>query len=168
MLCTAQVFSSLGNGSTLALGSVLAVQLSGDEAWAGASAAALGLGAAVSAVPLARLSLRRGRRVALSTGLGVAVCGTLAMVTAVALSSFPFVLVGSFLVGAANAVNLQARFAATDLAQPQHRGRDLSFVVWAITIGAVLGPNMIGRAHFSPTRWDCPRRRGRSSSRPRA
>jgi predicted MFS family arabinose efflux permease len=42
------------------------------------------------------------------------------------------------------AVNLQSRFAATDLSEPGSRGRDLAFVVWATTIGAVLGPNLIG------------------------
>jgi predicted MFS family arabinose efflux permease len=41
------------------------------------------------------------------------------------------------------AANLQARFAAVDLADAEHRGRSLSAVVWAITIGAVAGPNLI-------------------------
>ncbi|MFO7690229.1 MAG: MFS transporter, partial [Cryobacterium sp.] len=40
--------------------------------------------------------------------------------------------------------NLQARFAATDLASPKFRGRDLSVVVWSTTLGAVLGPNLFG------------------------
>jgi MFS family permease len=38
---------------------------------------------------------------------------------------------------------LQARYAATDLATPQNRARSLSYVVWAATIGAVLGPNLL-------------------------
>ena len=141
VLCCAQVFSSLGNGSTLALGSILAVELSGNEALAGTATTALGLGAAVAAVPLARLAAVRGRRVALGTGLLVAIVGTFAMVGAVLWSSYALVALGSLLVGVATAVNLQARFAVTDLAEPEHRGRDLSLVVWAITVGAVLGPN---------------------------
>ncbi len=143
-LSCAQVFSSLGNGSTLALGSILAVELSGNEALAGTATTALGLGAALSAVPLARLAALRGRRVALGTGLLVAIVGTFAMVGAVVFSSFPLVALGSLLVGVATAVNLQARFAVTDLAEPHQRGRDLSLVVWAITVGAVLGPNTGG------------------------
>ncbi|GMA39213.1 MFS transporter [Mobilicoccus caccae] len=144
VLPLAQVFSSLGNGSTLALGSVLAVELSGDESWAGASTTALGLGAALSAVPLARLAMTHGRRVALGSGLVAAIVGTFAMVAAVVLSSFALLVLGSLLVGVATAVNLQARFAATDLSEPAHRGRDLSLVVWAITVGAVIGPNTVG------------------------
>jgi MFS family permease len=66
------------------------------------------------------------------------------MVTAVLARAFPVLLLGAFLVGFGAAVNLQARFAVTDLAEPRHRGRDLSLVVWAVTVGAVLGPNMVG------------------------
>ena len=36
----------------------------------------------------------------------------------------------------------QARYAAVDLAEPARRGRQLSSVVWATTIGAVAGPNL--------------------------
>lgn len=53
-------------------------------------------------------------------------------------------MAGFALIGAAQAANLQSRFAATDLATAASRGRDLSLVVWATTIGAVLGPNLVG------------------------
>ena len=49
---------------------------------------------------------------------------------------------GLGLIGAATAGGLQSRFAATDLAAPANRGRDLSLVVWSTTIGAVTGPNL--------------------------
>ena len=143
-LSSAQVFSGLGTGSTLALGSILAVDLSGSEAWAGSVNTALTLGTAATAIPLSQLALARGRRIALAAGLAAAIAGTAAMVAAVITGLFPVLLAGAFLVGLASAVNLQARFAVTDLAEPARRGRDLSLVVWAITIGAVAGPNMVG------------------------
>lgn len=143
-LSAAQVFSGLGNGSTLALGSILAVELSGSEAWAGSVNTALTLGTALTAIPLSQLALSRGRRIALTTGLAAAIAGTALMVLAVTTELFILLLAGAFLVGLAAAVNLQARFAVTDLAEPGRRGRDLSMVVWAITIGAVAGPNMVG------------------------
>lgn len=142
-LSIAQIFSGLGNGSTLALGSILAVELSGSEAWAGSVNTALTLGAAATAIPLSQLALARGRRVALTTGLTAAVAGAGLMVGAVITTLFPLLLGGAFLVGLGSAVHLQARFAVTDLADPSRRGRDLSLVVWAITIGAVAGPNMV-------------------------
>lgn len=143
-LATAQVFSGLGAGSTLALGSILAVDLSGSEALAGSVNTAMTLGTAATAIPLSRLALARGRRMALTAGLAAAVAGTVMMIAAVVTGLFPVLLGGAFLVGLAGAVNLQARFAVTDLADPSRRGRDLSLVVWAITIGAVAGPNMVG------------------------
>ena len=48
--------------------------------------------------------------------------------------------------GAGSSANLQARFAAADLAEPERRGRAISTVVWATTIGAVLGPNIAAPA----------------------
>jgi MFS family permease len=52
--------------------------------------------------------------------------------------------VGLFGFGAATACGLQARYAAADLAPPERRGRSLALVVWATTIGSVLGPNLAG------------------------
>lgn len=142
-LSAAQVFSGLGSGSTLALGSILAVQLSDSDIWAGASVTAMTLGAAFAAVPLSGLALRRGRRFALTAGLAGAVLGTVLIVISILTAAFPVLLLGSAGVGLASAVNLQARFAVTDLADPKHRARDLSLVVWAVTIGAVIGPNLV-------------------------
>jgi len=65
-------------------------------------------------------------------------------VSAAAAASFPLMVLATFLFGSANASNLQARYAVTDLALPERRGSDLSLVVWATTIGAVLGPNLTG------------------------
>lgn len=143
-LSIAQVFSGLGNGATLSLGSILAVDLSGAESTAGFVNTAMTLGSAVVSIPLSQLAVERGRRVALTAGLAAGLVGQVLMVTAVVTRLFPVLLLGAFLVGFGAAVNLQARFAVTDLAESRHRGRDLSLVVWAVTVGAVLGPNMVG------------------------
>ena len=55
----------------------------------------------------------------------------------------PVVLLGCLLLGVSTAAGYQGRYAATDLADEAHRGRALSIVVWAGTIGAVLGPNLL-------------------------
>ena len=65
------------------------------------------------------------------------------MVTGALLESVVIILPGMLLVGVATAVGLQVRYAASDLASPEHGARDLSIVVWATTIGAVLGPNLM-------------------------
>jgi MFS family permease len=52
---------------------------------------------------------------------------------------------GFFLFGGASAASLQARYAAVDLAPDALRGRQLSLIVWATTLGAIAGP------HFAAT-----------------
>ncbi|WP_309074424.1 MFS transporter [Paenarthrobacter sp.] len=143
LLSSAQLLSGVGNGATLSIGSLLAVDLSGSEAWAGSITTVLTLAAAIAALPLARLAESRGRRVGLVTGLVAAMMGALLIIAAVMGESFVLLLMGAAFLGLGTAANLQARFAAVDLAEPEHRGRSLSTVVWAITIGAVAGPNLI-------------------------
>ena len=101
------------------------------------------LGAALLALPLAQIALSRGRRVALSVGYTVGACGALVVVAGGVWRLMPLVLLGCLLVGVASASSYQARYAATDLAEPSHRARALSIVVWAATVGAVVGPNLL-------------------------
>ncbi|MEC5181667.1 MFS transporter [Arthrobacter sp. CG_A4] len=143
VLSAAQLLSGVGSGASLSVGSLLAVQLSGSNAWAGSVTTTMTLGAAAAALPLAGLAGRRGRRAALVTGLLSAMAGALLVIVATVTGSFPVLLLAAALLGLGTAANLQARFAAVDLAEPEHRGRSLAIVVWAVTIGAVAGPNLI-------------------------
>ena len=144
VLVAGQILGGVGMGATLSLGALLAAQLSGSSAWSGMAATMSTLGAALVAVPLARLAQSRGRRRSLATGALVAGCGAALAITAVMVDSFALLLLALMMLGAGSAANLQARFAATALASTRFRARDLSIVVWSTTIGAVLGPNLFG------------------------
>lgn len=144
VLSAAQVLGGVAFGATISLGAVLAADLAGDESLSGLAAAAVTFGTALIAIPLARLAGRRGRRLSLATGMIIALIGVILVVFAVSVRSFPLLLIAFLLVGGGQAANLQSRFAAADLATDASRGRDLSIVVWATTIGAVLGPNLTG------------------------
>lgn len=144
ILVAGQVFSGFGLGSTLSIGSLLAQDLSGTQAWAGSAATFSTLGAATWAIPLARLAFAKGRRVALASGAALAITGAALIISAAALRFFPLLLVALFLLGAGSATGLQARFAATDIPNQGRQSRDLSLVVWATTFGAVIGPNLFG------------------------
>ena len=143
VLVLGQIMAGLGMGATLSMGAILAGRLSGSDAWSGMAASVATLGAALAAIPLARLAARYGRRVSLTTGALIASSGAVVTITAVIQAWFPLLLAGLMLIGVATAGNLQSRFAATDLAAPATRGRDLSVVVWATTVGAVSGPNLL-------------------------
>jgi MFS family permease len=145
-LVGSQMLGGIGVASGIAVGSILAEQIVGTAELAGLANTAQVLGAALITVPMARLMAARGRRTGLVAGYA---CGTLGAALAIwagVVSSFALLLVGTALFGAATTSNSQARYAATDLAEPTRRGRALSLVVWATTVGAVLGPNLLGPA----------------------
>ena len=143
VLAAGQVLGGIAFGATVSLGALLAADLSGQESLSGLATASVTLGASLCAIPLARLAARRGRRFALTLGNLLALVGIVMVVTAASLRSFPLLLTGVIMIGAGNAGNLQSRFAATDLATNDRRGRDLATVVWATTVGGVLGPLML-------------------------
>src|SRR4051794_34412966 len=87
---------------------------------------------------------RRGRRLGLSAGYVVGVVGALIAVTAIVGHSLPALLVGSLFIGFGNSSNQLSRYAAADLYPADRRGTALGIVVWAATVGAVLGPNLVG------------------------
>ncbi len=142
-LAFGQALGGFGFGSTLSVGAIMATELSGSAAFSGAAATLSTLGSAFAAIPLANVAARRGRRYALGLGAGLAILGAIGMITAAALRSFPVELIALFFLGSANAVSLQARFAAADIPTSRPKAKDISIVVWATTFGAVIGPNLI-------------------------
>lgn len=150
------MLGGVGVSGGIAVGSLLAEDLLGSPDLAGLANTFQILGSALLVVPGARLMARRGRRVGLSTGYAVAALGALLAVVAASVRSFPLLLLATFLFGAATATNNQSRYAAVDLATTAHRGRDLSTVVWATTVGAVLGPNLLGPTAPVATRLGLP------------
>ncbi|QBE49890.1 MFS transporter [Leucobacter triazinivorans] len=143
ILALATVLGGLGVGASLSAGALLIVDITGNDALSGLGSTMNAVGAALAGMPLARLAARRGRRIALASGNAIAVLGAVAIIAAAAAGASPLLFAGLAVLGVASAVQLQSRFAATDLAVPENRARDLSLVVWSITIGAVIGPNLI-------------------------
>ncbi|WP_035281261.1 MFS transporter [Brevibacterium album] len=139
-LITAQLFSGAGIASGYAVGGLLAEQISGRTAMAGFAQMSVILGAGLLAYPLAALAGRRGRRTALTLGFGIGTAGALVVMLGVALDLMPVFMLGMLMCGSSTASGLQARYAAVDLAAPGATGRAMSLVVWATTVGSVLGP----------------------------
>ena len=144
VLATATVLGGLGVGASLSVGALLLAEVSGNDAISGLASAVFNAGAAVAGIPLARLAAKRGRRSALVTGSVVAMLGALIAIYSTVLGWWWLLAIGLGMLGVASAVQLLSRFTATDLAVPEKRARDLSLVVWAITVGAVVGPNLVG------------------------
>ena len=145
-LVGSQALGGIGVSTGIAVTALLAEDILGSPDLAGLAQTAQVLGAAAASYAIARFSAARGRRYGLATGYGVGAIGAVLCLVAGVAESFALLLIGATMLGSATAANSQARFAATDLADAAHRARALSIVVWATTIGAVSGPNLVGPA----------------------
>jgi MFS family permease len=144
VLAAATILGGLGVGASLSVGALLLAEVSGNDAISGLGSAMFNAGAAVAGIPLARVAARHGRRRALVTGSAIAMLGAVVAIYSTVVVQWWLLAVGIAMLGVASSVQLMSRFAATDLALPKNRARDLSLVAWAITVGAVVGPNLMG------------------------
>lgn len=140
-LAGAQILGGVGVAAGAAVGALLAADLASD-AFSGLSAASSVIGSAFIAIPVTRLMTTTGRRQGLVLAYLIGILGALIIIIGAKMGQIAIALPGMFLMGGGMTATLQSRYAATDLAQPKHRGRDLSIVVWATTIGSVVGPNL--------------------------
>lgn len=143
VLSTATILGGLGVGATASVGALLLAEVSGSDAISGLAAAMSNAGAAAAGIPLARLAGRWGRRPAVVLGSAIAMLGAVIAIFGAGIGQWIVLAIGLGTLGVASAVQLLSRFAAADLALPQNRARDLSLVVWSITVGAVVGPNLM-------------------------
>jgi MFS family permease len=126
--------------TTAAIGSITGVQLAGTERVAGWPSTAQLLGGTIAAYIAGRVMNRFGRRIGLSLGYVVGIAGGLTAGAAVIAGDFTLFLGGMFLLGAARGASDQSRYAAADVSPAPLRSRAVSTIVFAGTIGAVLGP----------------------------
>ena len=129
--------------ATITVGSLIAEDLLGSASLAGLPAATATIGVAVGTAPIAALMARHGRRAGISGGMGLAAVGALIAAVAIGLDSFALFVVGMFAFGFGNAGDRLSRYAAADVSPPEQRSFAISIVVWAGTIGAVLGPLLL-------------------------
>ncbi|GAB2554619.1 MFS transporter [Kribbella endophytica] len=144
VLVISNVVGGVAVASGFAVSGLLAENISGSTSMAGLVATSTTLGAAILAVPLAGLARSHGRRVSLATGYLIATVGAALSIVAAQVDSLLLLLLAGCLFGSGSAANLQSRYAATDAADPKYLARSLSVVVWATTIGVVVGPNLTG------------------------
>jgi MFS family permease len=134
---------SVGHIAAVTIATIAAAELAGSTALAGAPGAAVVGGAALGSALIGWLASRRGRRPALVAGYSLGVLGAAIATAAVIAVSFPLLLVGTFFIGFGNSSNQASRYAAADLVAPERRATAISTVVWAATVGAVVGPNLV-------------------------
>lgn len=160
VLVASQILGGAGMAAGITVGALLAQDLLGSTSLAGLPAALFAVGAALGAAVLGRVCQRFGRRPGLLVGNGVAALGS-AGVVAGAAARWPVLLLAAlFVYGAGTVTGLLARYAGADLAPPERRGRAAGTVLFALTLGAVAGPNLIGPTGTLAHAWGVPRLAG--------
>ncbi|WP_406216395.1 MFS transporter [Streptomyces decoyicus] len=160
VLVFSQILSGAGLAAGITVGALLAEDMLGSTGLAGVPSALFTAGAALGAVGIGQICRRHGRRPGLALGYAVGALGSLGVVVAAALGS-AVLLFGSLLVyGAGTSTNLMARYAGADLASPARRGRAVSTVLFATTLGAVIGPNLVTLTGEVAHSWGIPRLAG--------
>ncbi|WP_079086279.1 MFS transporter [Streptomyces silvensis] len=160
VLVLSQILSGAGLAAGITVGALLAEEMLGSTSLAGLPAALFTGGAALGAVGVGRVCQRWGRRPGLASGYAVGALGSLGVVGAAAADSAPLLFVSLVVYGAGTSTNLLARYAGADLARPERRGRAISTVLLATTLGAVAGPNLVTWSGSVAHAWDLPRLAG--------
>jgi MFS family permease len=154
VLTGGQIVGAAALGAAVTVGAFVVQDILGDETpWGGIATATVTTGTAVMAQTLSRLMWRRGRRPGLQLGYLLAAAGGVLAAVGAEREVLAVFVAGLFLFGSGQASNLLSRYAATDLADPDHRGRAMSHVVFAATFGAVFGPLLIAPAQRAGEVW---------------
>lgn len=118
-------------------------ELLGSARWSGLPAALSTIGIAAGTVPLSALMAAKGRRPGTAVGLLIGVLGALAAVGALAAESFLLLSLATFAVGFGTGADRLSRYAAADVSDEDRAGSAIAAIVWAGTIGSVVGPALL-------------------------
>ncbi len=142
-LFVGNAISSVSYIGAITVATLVAKALTGRDELSGIPAMLATFGTAAGAVAMTALSRKAGRRPAFILGYLVAAVGAWVGLSAVVAGSFVLFLIGMAILGFGRSVAQLSRYAAGDLAIAKHRGAAISLVVWAATIGSVVGPLLI-------------------------
>ena len=109
------------------------------------------LGSALSTMPMSLWMGRVGRRAGFMTGAAINIVGCSIGALALSMKSFPLFCAATAIIGVYNAVGLQYRFAAAEVAAPGDRAKAISLVLAGGVVGGLLGPQTarLGRDLFA-------------------
>ncbi len=132
----------LAMGTSYSVAALLGSELTGSDTLGALAAVGLSIGQSLAGIPVAALMARRGRRIGIGTAYAVGSIGATCALLAAVTETYALLVIGMTLCGCGQAGNLAARYAGSDLATDDNRARSISLVVWANTVGSVLGPTV--------------------------
>lgn len=132
----------LAMGTSYSVAALLGSEITGSDTLGALAAVGLSIGQSLAGIPIAGLMARRGRRIGIGTAYLVGSIGASCSLLAALTEIYVLLVIGMTLCGCGQAGNLAARYAGSDLATDDNRARSISLVIWANTIGSVLGPTV--------------------------
>lgn len=136
-------FSATGFLAMVAVIPLVAEDLLGSARWSGLPSAILTGGTAFGTSWLAATMARHGRRRGLLLGYMTAATGAVLAAFAAASSQFVLLCGAMFCLGAGYGASYLSRYAGADLFEPARRASAIGLVIWAGTVGSVLGPSLL-------------------------
>jgi len=134
--------AGMGMTATFAATSLAAKEITANDGLATLAATMTAIGGAIAAVPLGRYMNEHGRRAGLMRAWLIGAAGAAVAFVGVIAELYSLLVIGGIGVGMGQAASLAARYSAADLAPEDRKASEIGIVMWAGSIGSVLGPTV--------------------------
>ena len=140
LLAACQALLLVNNVIFISLNGLAGFMLAADKSLATLPVTGYVVGGALWAVPASYFMKRFGRRAGFSLGSVMAIIGAGICASALYVSSFWLLCLGTLVTGAYSAFGIQYRFAAADMSPPDFRARAIALVLTGGIVGGIVGP----------------------------
>jgi len=151
LLACCQALLLINSSGLVAMNGLIGFSLAQTKALATFGATTYVLGSALATMPMSLWMERVGRRTGFMTGALINVAGCAIGAYALSIRSFALFCVATGVIGIYNAVGLQYRFAAAEVATAADRAKAISLVLAGGVVGGLIGPQSarVGRDLFA-------------------
>jgi MFS family permease len=140
LLACCQALLLTNAAGLISMSAMIGYDLAPQKSWATLGAATYVIGSALATMPASLWMARVGRRRGFMTGALVNILGCALAITALLAGSFALFCAATAVVGVYNAIGLQYRFAAAEVATLADRPKAISLVLAGGIVGGFLGP----------------------------
>ncbi|MFI4888646.1 MAG: MFS transporter [Burkholderiales bacterium] len=140
LLACCQALLLINASSLISMNGLVGFSLAQTKTLATFGATTYVLGSALATMPMSLWMGKVGRRAGFMAGAGINVVGCIVGAWALHIQSFALFCVATGIIGIYNAVGLQYRFAAAEVASPRDRAKAISLVLAGGVVGGLIGP----------------------------
>jgi MFS family permease len=141
-----QSFTGAGTPLAFGLGPLMFVALTDSANMAGLSVSLFGLSRFFVSYPVGKITDTYGRKPGIFLGLSLALVGSIMVVLAMTIRSFPLLVIAMLVFGMGVQASQQMRVAATDMFPPHMRARALGYVALGSLAGLLVTPLIVSAA----------------------